>query len=271
MALRIGKFHIGKRTTAQMQKDDKLDAKKEERKEKRADKKEARKEKRATKKAEGKGFWQKFARFNPAVALGRAGVLAGARLNFIGMSLRLYPAFITEEQAKKQRIKTTSIPKAKSAWEKVSKFFRNIGGNPGALEDAIKLGFNKPIFKTKNAKARTAGFDGNWGYSPEDEWNNVAGAEVITPAIGLLTAIIGLINKSGADKNPMLGGNDSEVNSAEADLPAVNQAEIDELERLAKEEETNKILGMPPYVAIGLGLVTAIGVGVVIYKLSSKK
>lgn len=118
----------------------------------------------------GKDKWKALLtlsqRYNPAAAIPRAGVLAGARVNIFGISVRLYPAFLTPEEAKKKKIRVDAIAPAKKAWDKVSQFWRGLGGNPESLKKAVLNGYNKPVFKwTKASKKRIgiakSGFDGS--------------------------------------------------------------------------------------------------------------
>lgn len=142
----------------------------QERKEDRKEKREDRKEKRAEKREQGKGLGAKIKRFNPLSTAARAGVLAAFRLNMFAMATRMYPAFLTTEEAKSKKIKLTSVAKAKSAWNELSVFWeKKMGGKANSLKSVIIQGHNKPIFKTSKHKdllKAQSGVDGGgfWDY-----------------------------------------------------------------------------------------------------------
>ncbi len=134
------------------------------------------------------------------LAVPRLGVLAGARVNFGGMSTRIFPALISEEEAKSRNFNLENRKVALKGWEKVKKIWYNVGGcaDLGVLEKAIRDGHNKPVFNTKRARARQ-----------EQEKFSSADAGVtealIVGGVAILTSIIGAIVKSGAAKNPYDG------------------------------------------------------------------
>lgn len=235
-------------------------------------------------------------KINPAAAIPRAGVLAGARVNVFGMSVRLYPAFLTPEQAKAQKIRVDAIEPAKKAWEKVSKFWIFLGGSTPALKQAIMNGYNKPVFKwTKSARKREAlksTFTGeeSWMYD-QDVYSGAydGGASVyISAGISLIGAIMGMIAKSGAKKNPYEEGVnpalEGQISDAEKGIPPVDEKDIKDVEDAAADEKKrgvppdegaaldDKILGIPKTgFYIGLGVIGLAAIGLTIYLVKRKK
>ena len=178
-------------------------------------------------------------RYNPAAAIPRAGVLGGIRVNIFGIAVRLYPAFLTPEEAKKKGIRVDAIAPAKKAYDKVARFWRQLGGDPAGLEKEIKRGYDKPVFKwTKGAKKRS-GFSGGIESSLADDFSNLTGTEeAIIAGIGLLGSIVGLISSAGASKNPYVDKKidteamevDPQTAANEAELAKITQAAAQDLE-----------------------------------------
>jgi hypothetical protein len=192
------------------------------------------------------------------LAMPRLGVLAGARLNIFGMSTRLYPALISEADAKARHFNLENRKKAIAGWEKAVKIWKNVGGcgDIGVLEKAIRQGYDKPVFKTKKVKLRQAqenGFDG------EIHFNTDAGVSeaLIIGGISIITSIIGAIAKSGASKNPYDG---KSIDTSGMEEPALTPElqkqleQLEELEKLEKQKE-DKFLGMPKPVGITVAIV----------------
>jgi hypothetical protein len=126
------------------------------------------------------------------------GALIGFKLNIMGISLRLYPAFLTPEQAKDEGIKVEAIPKAKIAWEKVRKFWEKLGGDVSKLEAAIRKGAKHKITKLK----KKHGADGTVEYYFDDtDYSSAIGASVAAGA-AILLVIARMVSKAGAMKNP---------------------------------------------------------------------
>lgn len=211
---------------------------------------------------------RKTVRINPVIAPMRAGALAGIRLNIFGIAIRLYPAFLTPEQAKSKRISVDSIEPAKRAWAKVSKKWKSLGGNVVTLENTIKGAWNKPVLKwTKKNKARLAnGVDGN-EYEYDFEYNNVSGVEEVASAITIglpiLTGIIALIKET--KKNPLETAN-PDLENVEVPAPTMTEEELDNLAKtdadndVLTDDSDNKILGMPKTAFwIGVGAIVLIG------------
>jgi hypothetical protein len=135
---------------------------KEERKKKQAEKKAHRKEKRAEAKEErkGMGLGKKLLNLsqkaNPAAIVPRSSFLLGLRVNIFGISRRLYPATLTEEEIIKKGFDPENAKRAKEVIEKkFAPVWAALGGRKVSLYENIRKGFAKPIFKTKKVKAMT--------------------------------------------------------------------------------------------------------------------
>ena len=133
--------------------------KKAERKQKRAAKKERRIEKRAIAKEERKGMGvgkrllNLSQKANPAAIVPRSSFLLALRINLFGISRRLYPAVLTDEEIKKKGLDPENAKKAKEVIEKkFAPVWLAMGGRKISLYENIKKGFDKPIFKTKKVK-----------------------------------------------------------------------------------------------------------------------
>jgi hypothetical protein len=145
---------IGKPTEKQKEKD-----------KKRKDKREQAKNERGQKKLSGR-ILNLGAKYSP-LALVRAGVLLGIRVNIFGIARKLYPALLSENQLKRRNFNLENAKKAKEALKKVQNFYFRLGGRSASLIEAIKKGYDKPIFRTKkfkNLKAKE-----NLSYSSFDD------------------------------------------------------------------------------------------------------
>jgi hypothetical protein len=91
------------------------------------------------------------AKYSP-LALVRAGVLAGIRVNIFGIARKLYPALLSEDELKRRNFNLENAKKAKEALKKVENFYFKIGGRSDSLIEVIKKGYDKPIFRTKKFK-----------------------------------------------------------------------------------------------------------------------
>jgi uncharacterized protein YbjQ (UPF0145 family) len=147
-----------------------------------------------------KKLWKGIKKYNPALALVRNGALLGFDLNVMGNSMRLYPALITPEQAKKDGIKIEAIEKAKPAWEKVKKLWGDrFSGNIESLEKAIRRGAKHKVTKMK----KKHGADGVVEYYFDDnDYSNVVGTAAVAAGSVALIAVAAIISKSGAMKKP---------------------------------------------------------------------
>lgn len=190
------------------------------------------------------------------LAVPRLGVLAGARLNIFGMSTRLYPALISEADAKARNFNLENRKKAIVGWEKTVKVWKNVGGcgDIGALEKAIKKGYDKPVFKTKKVKERQANENGFDGEEHSNSDGGVAEA-LIVGGIAIITSIIGVIAKSGASKNPYDGKTIDTSGMEEPPLTPEQKQQLEELEEMNDTENTKKFLGMPKPVGITVAIV----------------
>lgn len=133
--------------------------KKAQRKEKRAAKKERRIEKRKIAKEERKGMGvgkrllNLSQKANPAAIVPRSSFLLALRINLFGISRRLYPAVLTDEEIKKKGLDPENAKKAKEVIEKkFAPVWLAMGGRKISLYENIKKGFDKPVFKTKKIK-----------------------------------------------------------------------------------------------------------------------
>lgn len=148
-------FGIGKRTQKQQERKDKRVAKKAVRKDKRKARKEMTKEQKKGKTFMGR-LLHKIQQFNPALATVRTGVLAGLRVNIFGLSRKLYPALLSEQELKARNYNLENAQKAKAALKKAHDIYFKIGGRAATFNDAVRKGFDKPIFRTKKIKQARA-------------------------------------------------------------------------------------------------------------------
>ena len=265
-----------------------------------------------------------FLTYNPAIAIPRSSALLCFRVNLFGISSRLYPAFLDEAALKKGNFNLENAEKAKKAWEDVANFWEDkLGGDRKKLKEAISGAWNKPIFKTKKSQARrrsTASFDGldldcinNVGdistFYEDERYSNTcaepyscaATAAYITAGLSVVTAIVDMITKKGASKNPYNNGT-PEANNFNNQLaeggtpPPLNQDELNKAMAAAESDrkkglglddtgldlfdvnedgtvsrKSGKILGMPKGVAIGLGVALVLLGGFFVYKKYIKK
>lgn len=237
----------------------------------------------------GKGL-RKIQKFNPAAAALRGTILTALRFNIFGNSTRLYPALLTEQEAKDKNFDLENLPKAKEALQKVYAFYMRIGGNPEKLKSVIIKAHDKPVLNTKKSRVRKEaeqkkGFDGS-----EETYSNLAEESIVaisTASAGLLASIIAAV---GAKKNPYKKGSRQAENFEKQDIqappvPEGYQRVVKEAEKGASEDkekglglddsdssiEENKILGMPPMLAIGVFALVAIGGFFVIKKIMKNK
>lgn len=97
-----------------------------------------------------------FARFDPLAVTGRNSFLAVVKLNFRGLATNMSWGILSDDVLKKNGLSDTQIKNVRAAWEKLKKRWADLGGNPGALSDAIKSGYKKkPLFgQGKKGKAK---------------------------------------------------------------------------------------------------------------------
>jgi hypothetical protein len=207
--------------------------------------------------------------YNPVAALARSGAFRGAKNNAFGIATRLYPAFLTPEQAAAKKIKPEAVSKAKIAWAKVSKFIESAGGNPEVLKKSIIEGYNKPVLKfKKNDKENQSSFDGNdsdyscfmniypyrlpQGQRLEDEYFDVTGnrfvinnEDALVASLPILLKINSIIQESGADINPYLPTVDNNLtfDLSESDklVPSLDDSSLISIMESALEEKSKNL------------------------------
>lgn len=250
-------------------------------KEKREEKKKEREERRAEAKEERKhlkGF-QKILnigqKYNPAAVIPRAGVLAGMRLNLFGISRRIYPAFLSEEELKAKHYDLENAKHAKKLWDdKFKNVWIDLGGRTLSLKDAIMKGFDKPIFNTK--KVRAAHEHEKNGVDGVSEYSNATGYDdsvYVTAGLAIAGELLNVLKQSKVAKNPYAQGTDA-YNKTEADndkadkngdttAPPTDPEELRKIHEAGLQDKAKggdpnsyepKIFGMTKPVAIGVGL-----------------
>lgn len=157
---------------------------------------------------------------NPAAAIPRAGVLAGMRVNIFGLARKLYIGTLTDQEIKDKKVNPVEAKKAKDLLDgKINYLWSGLGGSIQNLKDAIKVGFDKPVFETeKSQDARLKmqyGFAGK-GYdidqmdldlATNDEfyYNSEGGtAAAVAAGLSILAAILKMVNDAKLAKNPYL-------------------------------------------------------------------
>jgi hypothetical protein len=172
----------------------------------------------------GSKAWKAFKKFNPLSVTARAGTLAAFRLNFLGMSKRVYP----------------SVKADGNAWKNLSNFWKNtMGGKPDELKKIIQKSHDKPILKKHSS------FDGN------DEYSNVAGETValITAALPVIGKILSMFKKDGVAEEEGVEGS---VEYSEEELKQMEEAAKGDIEKGSQDEDSDltddEIWGIPkPY------------------------
>jgi hypothetical protein len=215
---------------------------------------------------ENAGFGRKavrFAtRFTPITALGRGSALLLVQMNAFGYATRLAPALLPDTEAQ-NLFKPESIQKAKDGWIKTQRAWKNLGGKPEKLKEAILKGYKKKPEKLKEPTQE------------EKEFSNLAepisGGTILIVGGSILTSLINLVGKI-VDKNPYKGGktppnfqqglNDGSVENPPLDpnAPALNTKGewIDPKTGEKVNPQTGKlddrIFGVNKYLALGIGV-----------------
>jgi len=215
---------------------------------------------------ENAGFGRKavrFAtRFTPITALGRGSALLLVQMNAFGYATRLAPALLPDTEAQ-NLFKPESIQKAKDGWIKTQRAWKNLGGKPEKLKEAILKGYKKKPEKLKEPTQE------------EKEFSNLAepisGGTILIVGGSILTSLIGLVGKI-VDKNPYQDGktppnfqqglNDGTVQNPPLDpnAPALNTKGewIDPKTGEKVNPQTGKlddrIFGVNKYLALGIGV-----------------
>lgn len=180
---------------------------------------------------------------NPAIAVPRSAALAGFRLNIFGIASRLYPAFLDEEQLNKHNFNIDNAKKAKESWEKISNFWeQKLGGDKKKLQEAISGAWNKPIFRTKKAKARkesTANFIDELGYSNAEAYSAAAIGAYVSLGLSVIGGIAKMIT---ASKNPYNNGSpenqryNQDLASGDNTIPEPDEEELQQTIAAAQQE-----------------------------------
>ena len=118
----------------------------------------------------------------------RAGFLAGLRLNIFGLSRKLYPAILSENDAKKKNYDLENRKVAIDKLHKIEKLYFKLGGRSESIEKNIRVGFDRPIFNTNKIKKQSAShkssFDGEL-----DDYSNVYGVDDAAEVVSGLTPL----------------------------------------------------------------------------------
>jgi len=249
---------------------------------------------------------RKLQKFNPAAVGLRGLFLTALRFNIFGISSRLYPALLSESEAKEKNFDVSNLPNARKALDKVKAFYIRVGGDPNRLDKPIKGAHNKPVLNTKKAKARKEkekvtsidgeyNFDGEYYGIGDEEYSNmdaVITASIITASTGVALKITDIIVKSGAKKNPYdpnsPKGKSFDTDGTDAPQPTPEETKaIQDAEKGAAEDKAkglplddktkpeldgdNKILGLPPAVVYIGGALLLVGGFLIIKKLMKVK
>lgn len=164
-----------------------------------------------------------FNKVNPVTLAGRnAALVAISQLNLFGFATRMYPAFASGDELKKYKPEYVSA--AKDAWIKIARAWKNLGGDPEKLKQAIINGRNKKAHK-------------------EPEYSNAVDPATAAAIISAASAVLGslsavlvqVLKNRGASKDPFISGNfappdfEKDLNSGEFDYsPDDNDPIIDE-------------------------------------------
>jgi len=216
---------------------------------------------------ENAGFGRKavrFAtRFTPITALGRGGALLMIGWNSFGYATRLAPALLPDAEAR-NLFKPESIEKAKKGWIKTQRAWKNLGGKPEKLKEAILKGYKKKPKKSQEIKNTE-------NVEEISSAEGVSTAVLVTAGTTVLTSLIGLVGKI-VDKNPYQDGktpadfqqglNDGSVENPPLDpnAPALNEKGdwIDPKTGEKINPQTGKlddrIFGINKYLALGIGI-----------------
>jgi len=132
----------------------------------------------------------------------RAGFLAGLRLNIFGLSRKLYPAILSEEDAKKKNYDLENRKVALDKLRKIEDLYFKIGGRSESIEKNIRVGFDRPIFNTKNIKKQSAAhkssFDGETDtYSQVEGIDDAAEVASAMAPLGAASGIAAAVPTAG--------------------------------------------------------------------------
>lgn len=167
------------------------------------------------------GFWKKvkeglkkvgkvFNRYlNPLAIAARNGYLLALKLNFFGMARKIYPIFMTWEEAQKEGLSRAFWEKKQSVKPKFTKLWEEVaGGKVDKLITAARKGWNKKKhFKPKiKAKQGVSGADelfglGLSGLGLGEPTSAIIGASVASAAT-VIASVTALLKKNGANDMP---------------------------------------------------------------------
>jgi hypothetical protein len=224
---------------------------------------------------------QTFAKVNPLLVLARGGVLILVGYNVWGFATRLAPALLPDEEAKKL-FTPEAIEGAKKGWGKVSKGYKNMGGEPDKLKSKAIEGYRKKPYKV----ARKESFEGGSIYEFEEQSNFVEPVTIIsavTAGIGALAGLVSAFTKAGGKKNPYKEGqtppdfqealNDGTIETnppIDEKAPVLNEKGewIEKSTGRVIDPMTGKykdtIFGVNKWLAIGIGVVALAGLYLVL-------
>lgn len=252
-------------------------------------KKEQRKIKRDRVKEAGGTFFARvgrgFAKVFPLTAASRGGVLILTKMNAFGFATRVAPAILPEAEAKK-KFKPEAIKNGKVAWKKISNAFKNLGGNPKKLQEAILQGYKKKASKVEKQSSA----DGYTKFVVSEYSNAIdpATASLIATGVSALVSLIGILVKNRVPKDPYKSGEapadwENSKNAVDEAPPIdPNEPQLDPNTGEWIDPATGKVIdpltgaykgeifGMNQYLFYGLLGATAIGIIFAIRKLTKK-
>lgn len=214
---------------------------------------------------------------NPAIAVPRSAALAGFRLNIFGLSSRLYPAFLSEEELKRYNFDVNNAKKSKESWDKISNFWEDkLGGDKKKLQEAISGSWNKPIFRTKKAKARkesTSSFLDELEYSNAEAYSAAAIGAYVSLGLSVLGAVSKMIT---ASKNPYANGSpesqqfNRDLSLGDNNIPD-NEDDDKELEEAINAAQEEKKITTYKWIGGTVGVFLLLAGGFFLYKKFGKK
>jgi hypothetical protein len=167
------------------------------------------------------GFWKKikeglkkvgkvFNRFlNPLAIAARNGYLLALKLNFFGLARKIYPIFMTWEEAQKAGLSKAFWEKKQGAKAKLTKMWEEVaGGKVDKLITAARKGWNKKKHFTPKIKAKqgVSGVEDLYGLGLSgvglgEPTSAIIGASVAAAATVIAT-VTSLLKKNGANDMP---------------------------------------------------------------------
>lgn len=219
---------------------------------------------------------------NPAAAIPRAGALAGIRVNIFGLARKLYIGTLTDQEIKDKHVNPEEAKKVRDLINgKIDYLWSGLGGNTQNLKDAIRQGFDKPIYETEESQAARLkmqyGFAGN-GYdidqmdldlaTDEEFYYNSEGGTAAAIAAGLtiLGTILKMVNDANLAKNPYLGKDPLGTPPPDFNDTLLRQ-QSDSIQRVAnKKKNTNNAL-----IISGIGLFLLSIAGILFLKIKNEK